>query len=70
MQSDIELANETIESIKEITEACEAISQNLIQNNVKASIAISYISESLRRTGEYIADISEVIINNVVNQEI
>ncbi|MFX1315479.1 MAG: PhoU domain-containing protein [Promethearchaeota archaeon] len=61
----INLANETVESIKGLIHATELISLNTIKN-IKASIALGYIIESIRRTGEYAGDIAEVIINTLV----
>lgn len=61
----IELANETVESIKELVHSTELISLNTI-SNVEASVALGYIIESIRRTGEYAGDIAEVIINTLV----
>ena len=44
-------------------------SGNVYINNVEIFIAISYIVESIRRTGEYAGDISEIIINNIMKEE-
>lgn len=65
LQKDINLANECIELIKSLISTTEKISFNS-SNNTKSSIAIGYIIESIRRTGEYSGDISEVIINNLI----
>ena len=65
LQKNILLANENIERIKELISTTEKISLNTT-NSVEFSIAIGYIIESIRRTGEYAGDISEIIINNLV----
>lgn len=65
LQKSIILANENIEAIKELISTTEKISLNT-SNSVEFSIAIGYIIESIRRTGEYAGDISEIIINNLV----
>ncbi|MFX1478838.1 MAG: PhoU domain-containing protein [Promethearchaeota archaeon] len=65
LQKSISLANENIESIKDLISATEKISLNS-KSSTEISIAIGYIIESIRRTGEYSADISEIIINNLV----
>ena len=65
LQKNIILANENIECIKELISVTEKISLNSI-NSAELSIAIGYIIESIRRTGEYAGDISEIIINNLV----
>ena len=65
LQKNINIANENIESIKEFTQTTEKINFNSIKN-AETSIALGYIIESIRRTGEYAGDISEIIINNLV----
>lgn len=65
LQKNINIANENIESIKELIQATEKINLNL-STNTESSISIGYIIESIRRTGEYAGDISEIIINNLL----
>ena len=66
-QKDINLANETIESLKDLIKTCEDITQSPNESNVETYVGISYIIESIRRTGEYSGDICEIIINNLVS---
>lgn len=63
LQKDLKLANENIESIKLLTDKCNAIK---INPNSEYLVEIGFIIESIRRTGEYSADISEIIINNLI----
>ncbi len=63
LQKDLNLANENIESIKKLTDACNAIK---INPNSEYLVEIGFIIESIRRTGEYSSDISEIIINNLI----
>lgn len=65
LQKSIMLANENIESIKDLIANTEKITFNTTIS-AELSIAIGYIIESIRRTGEYAGDISEIIINNLV----
>ena len=65
MHKDLDLANENIESVKNLIDACENIHRKL-EKMSKFSVPISYIIESIRRTGEYSVDISEVIINKLI----
>ncbi len=65
LQKSINLANENIEDINELLSMTEKISLNTT-NSAELSIAVGYIIESIRRTGEYAGDISEIIINNLV----
>ncbi|MFO7797706.1 MAG: PhoU domain-containing protein [Promethearchaeati archaeon] len=68
MNKDIRMANHNIESVNKLVTACEGISMNRNGHNLEISIATSYIVESIRRTGEYSGDISELIINNLINE--
>jgi phosphate uptake regulator len=68
LQKDITLANENIEKVKGLIKMCEEISIDPKIYNIESSIAIGYIIESIRRTGEYSGDISELIINNLVRE--
>ncbi len=68
MNKDIRMANENIELVKKLVIACEGITINPEQYHVESSITISYIIESIRRIGEYAGDISELVINNLINQ--
>jgi phosphate uptake regulator len=63
LQKDLTLANENIESIKILTAQCNAIK---INPNSEYLVEIGFIIESIRRTGEYSSDISEIIINNLI----
>jgi phosphate uptake regulator len=65
LQKSILIANENIEAIKELILTTEKISLDTT-NSAELSIAIGYIIESIRRTGEYAGDISEIIMNNLV----
>jgi phosphate uptake regulator len=65
LKKDLKLANENIESIANLTTICEAIKYDpdLVSSY---AVEIGYIIESIRRTGEYSSDISEIIINNLI----
>jgi len=65
-QKDINLANETIDLLKTLVKKCEELPLNPNDKNVETYIGISYIIESIRRSGEYAGDICEIIINNLV----
>ncbi len=65
LQKDINLANQSIELIRDLISTTEKISFDS-SNNTESSIAIGYVIESIRRTGEYAGDISEIIINNLI----
>ncbi|MFX0010607.1 MAG: PhoU domain-containing protein [Candidatus Hermodarchaeota archaeon] len=63
LQKDLTLANENIEALKILLDACNAIK---INPNSEYLVEIGFIIESIRRTGEYSSDISEIIINNLI----
>jgi len=63
LKKDLNLANENIESIKKLSKACNTIK---ISPNSEYLVEIGFIIESIRRTGEYSSDISEIIINNLI----
>jgi phosphate uptake regulator len=63
LQKDLSLANENIEALKKLIDACNTIK---INPNSEYLVEIGFIIESIRRTGEYSSDISEIIINNLI----
>lgn len=65
LQNSLSLANENIESIEKLTMECEKIEFGS-NNSAEYAVEIGYIIESIRRTGEYSSDISEIIINNLI----
>ncbi|MDD1777470.1 MAG: AbrB/MazE/SpoVT family DNA-binding domain-containing protein [Candidatus Helarchaeota archaeon] len=64
--NDIMKSNETIESLKSVHTLYEEIHREAVLLQGEPPIAISYMIESIRRTGEYAVDISETTINHVV----
>jgi len=65
LQKNLELANENIESINNLIEFCQQIQFNR-ENAHDFTVEVGYVIESIRRTGEYAGDISEIIINNLI----
>lgn len=65
LNKSINLANENINSVKELIDICENIYFKL-DKVAEFSVPIGYVIESIRRTGEYSVDISEVIINKFI----
>lgn len=68
-RKDITVAHETIEAVSSLTSQCETITNKAMEIKGKSSISMSYIAESIKRTGEYAADISELVINHLVNEQ-
>ncbi|HNX17899.1 MAG TPA: PhoU domain-containing protein [Methanoregula sp.] len=67
--ADIKEAHKTIESVTVLEKTCSDISNLAFRQETMAAISISYISESIRRAGEYSADISENVINYIVEED-
>lgn len=61
-------ANNTIEEIQQLIKRCEEINNSALDIKGRSSISVSYIAESIKRTGEYAADIAELVINQLVNE--
>jgi hypothetical protein len=48
---------------------CEEINTIVLRQETPDAIALGYITESVRRAGEYAADISENVINYLVEED-
>jgi len=68
-QSDIMASHRNIESINELDEACEQINSLSMTMGTPLAISLHYIAESIRRCGEYSGDISETVINYLVEEQ-
>ncbi len=67
--NDMKNANRNIESLKALEAICEEINNLVLQQETSDAIALGYITESIRRAGEYAADISENVINYLVEEK-
>jgi len=61
--NDSRASHKIIEELKSFEKQCSKITTFAVEQQVTTAIAISYVAESIRRTGEYSADISENAIN-------
>jgi phosphate uptake regulator len=68
--ADMKEANRNIESIARLEEICGDINNMVLKQDALVALNIAYISESIRRAGEYAGDISETVINLLVEHEI
>jgi phosphate uptake regulator len=64
---DILAAHQNIEALSKLLAQCEEINNEAQHIKSTCSIPVTDISESIRRVGEYATDISELVINNLVN---
>jgi len=67
--SDMKDAHRNIESIAALEKICGDINNMVLKQDTMIAIHVGYIAESIRRSGEYAGDISETIINLLVEQE-
>ncbi len=66
VKRDKELANNNIERKTKLIDLCEEVTNHPSKSKGRHTIAVSYIAESIRRTGEYSGGISEIVINNLI----
>jgi phosphate uptake regulator len=66
--NDMKKSHKNIESVQVLESLCEEINNLVLQQETPDAIALGYITESVRRAGEYAADISENVINNLVEE--
>jgi len=62
-------ANRTIDSVGELESVADGITSIALQRKGELALSIGYIAESTRRAGEYAADISEAIINQLIEEK-
>jgi phosphate uptake regulator len=68
LRRDVKTANETIELIKKLEIKLKEINKLALNQKGEHVISLGYIVESIRRIGEYSADISENVINHVIGE--
>jgi len=68
--NDLKKSDKNIESVKVLEALCGEINNLVIQQETSDAIVLGYITESVRRAGEYAADISENVINYLVGDEL
>jgi hypothetical protein len=61
--ADMKDANRNIESIHALETICGDINNLVLRQDTLVAIHVGYIAESIRRAGEYAGDISETVIN-------
>ena len=68
--ADMKEAHRNVESLAALENICREINNMVLKQDALVALNIAYISESIRRTGEYAGDISETVINLLVDNEI
>ena len=67
--TDMKEAHRNIESIAALENICGDINNMVLKQETLVAIHVGYVAESIRRSGEYAADISETVINLLVGEE-
>jgi phosphate uptake regulator len=67
--NDMKKAHANIESLRTLEALCDKIDSLVIKLETPDAIALGYVIESVRRAGEYATDISENVINYLVEHE-
>ncbi len=62
-KKDIIMAESILEKISHLKDICEKINSTALSYATGTAIALGYIAESIRRTGEYSADLCEYVID-------
>jgi phosphate uptake regulator len=68
--NDMKNAQKNIESITPLETMCNDINNMALTQETAVAISIGYIAESIRRCGEYAVDISENVVNFLVEDDI
>ncbi|MDD1694015.1 MAG: AbrB/MazE/SpoVT family DNA-binding domain-containing protein [Methanoregula sp.] len=67
--ADMKEAHRNIESIHALKKICGDINNMVLKLETPVAINLGYITESVRRSGEYAGDISETVINLLMEHE-
>jgi phosphate uptake regulator len=68
-QGEMVEAHKNIERVGELETLCEEINGLAKKHDPEVAVPLRYIAESIRRSGEYAADISETVINYLVEEQ-
>ncbi len=63
---EIRAAHANLEQLPSLLSLCDGVNSMVQNMRGASSVPITDISDSIRRTGEYAADISELVINNLI----
>ncbi len=68
-EEDLARANETIALVNKLNQRCRKISTRAMDFDAEIAINIVHIADSIRRIGDYSADICESLINYIIQKE-
>lgn len=69
-KADIRESHANIEQVAKLEVLCQEINSLAMDQEPDVAVAVRYIAESIRRSGEYSGDISETVINYLVEEKI
>lgn len=69
-QADIRESHANIEQVEVLERLCQEITSRSTDHSLEIAVPLRYIAESIRRAGEYAGDISENVINVLVEDRI
>ncbi len=69
IRRDIERANKTIDDSKTLIKKCKELNEYAQTERGENAIRLGYILESIKRIGDYSADISENVINYIIGKD-
>lgn len=69
-QQELHELHQNIEQIPRLKELCDRIMQLSMDQRPEIAVPIAYIAESIRRSGEYSADIAETAMNCILNTRV
>jgi phosphate uptake regulator len=67
---DLKESHLNIEQVTRLEALCEEMNALAMEQEPDVAVALRYIAESIRRSGEYAGDISETVINYLVEEKI
>ena len=68
-RKEIDSSNRNIDSVQILGALCEEINSYATKKSGTIALSVGYITESIRRIGEYAEDLSEIAINSLVNED-
>jgi phosphate uptake regulator len=69
-KGDLKGSHKNIEQVRKLEELCEEINNLAMEKDPIMAVSLRYIAESIRRSGEYAGDISENVINYLVEEQV
>lgn len=69
-KADIRESHQNIEQVSRLEALCGELNRVAMEEEPEVAVALRYITESIRRSGEYAGDISETVMNYLAEEKI